>query len=66
MGKAAYLLSLVILIAIPASCALAAESSRFEVCDSTYALCTKARCTPISGEMNTVLQVRREDRTLRR
>jgi hypothetical protein len=34
---------------MPASCALAAESSKFEVCDSTYAL-----CTPISGEMNTV------------
>jgi hypothetical protein len=38
----------------PGELRLAAESSRFEVCDSTYALCTTARCTPISGEMNTV------------
>jgi hypothetical protein len=39
---------------MPASYARAAESSKFEVCDSTYALCTTARCTPISGEINTV------------
>ncbi|MGE5259300.1 MAG: hypothetical protein ACM3MH_00320 [Actinomycetota bacterium] len=54
MWKTAHLLAVVALTVIPARHATAAESPKFEVCDSTYALCTSARCTPISGEMNTV------------
>jgi hypothetical protein len=32
----------------------AAQSADFEVCESTYALCTTAPCTPVAGKEGTV------------
>jgi hypothetical protein len=53
MRKTAYILTLVGLGALVLG-GCDADSPDFKVCESTYALCTTAACTPIPGEDDTV------------
>jgi hypothetical protein len=54
MWKIAFCFVLVALAAVALSHGAAAAQGKFEVCESTYALCTTAKCTPISGHEDTV------------
>jgi hypothetical protein len=54
MLKAANLLLLAAMLALPLSGCTAESEADFKVCESTYALCTTAACTPIAGKEDTV------------
>lgn len=54
MWKIAALPLLVALIAMPAGGASADDQPDFKLCQSTYALCTTAPCTPVAGTKDTV------------
>lgn len=53
MWKIAALCALGLLVSVISEGASAA-SSGFKLCESTYALCTTAACTPVAGEKDTV------------
>jgi hypothetical protein len=54
MRKLAHLLILAALITIPLNRGTAADQPDFKLCESTYALCTTAPCTPVAGTKDTV------------
>ena len=56
----------VALIAASAGAAKGEEQTDFKVCQSTYALCTTAPCTPVAGTRHGFLRLRSEDRLFRR
>ena len=54
MWKISLLLAPAALASIAGDNSAVAQSADFKLCESTYALCTTAACTPVAGKDDTV------------